>query len=210
MKKKDKPLVSVIMNCRNGSAYLKKSLKSVLNQTFKKWELIFLNNQSRDKSKEIVLGYKDKRIRYFETKNLLNLYQARNQAIKKARGKYISFLDTDDWWVKNKLYLQISAFKKNKDYKFLFSNFYFYFQETGVKKIFFKEKVSSGIITQNLLNLYTVGILSVMMEKKFFKKKKFNRKYNIIGDFDYFINLSLREKFYCINKPLAYYRNHKK
>ena len=135
MKKKDKPIVSIIMNCHNGSTYLDKSLKSVLKQSFKKWELIFLNNKSKDNSKEIIIAYKDKRIRYFETKTLLNLYQARNQAIKKARGKYICFLDTDDWWVKNKLDLQISALKKNKEYKFLFSNFYVYFQECREKKL---------------------------------------------------------------------------
>ena len=133
---KTKPLVSIIMNCHNGEKYLQESLKSVLYQTYKKWGVSFLNNQSEDKSKEIVLSLKDKRIKYFETKSLLNLYQARNLAIAKARGKYICFLDTDDWWIKDKLKLQISAFKKNQDYKFIFSNFYLYFQGSKIKKIF--------------------------------------------------------------------------
>ena len=114
MKKKDKPIVSIIMNCHNGSTYLDKSLKSVLKQSFKKWELIFLNNKSKDKSKEIIIGYKDKRIRYFETKTLLNLYQARNQAIKKSRAKYLAFLDADDWWHKEKLTKQKPCEKSGK------------------------------------------------------------------------------------------------
>ena len=66
----------------------------------------------------------------------------------------------------------------------------------------------SGKITQSLLNDYKLGILSVFMNKKLFKNNKFDKKYNIIGDFDFFIRLSLKEKFYCIHKPLAFYRNH--
>ena len=59
-----------------------------------------------------------------------------------------------------------------------------------------------------MLNDYKIGILSVMIEKNLLKKQNFNSAYNIIGDFDYFINLSLKEKFFCINKPLAFYRYH--
>ena len=51
---KKKPLVSIIMNCHNGEQYLKKSIKSVINQSYKNWELIFWNNNSQDKSKEIL------------------------------------------------------------------------------------------------------------------------------------------------------------
>ena len=49
-----------------------------------------------------------------------------------------------------------------------------------------------------------MGILSVFINKKLFKNNKFDKKYNIIGDFDFFIRLSLKEKFYCIHKPLAF------
>ena len=66
----------------------------------------------------------------------------------------------------------------------------------------------NGKITQTLLDDYKLGILSVMISKKIFKKKIFDKRYNIIGDFDFFINLSLKENFYCIPEPLAYYRNH--
>ena len=59
MKKKN-PLVSIIMNCHNGEKYLQKSLNSVFNQTYKNWELIFFDNRSKDKSKEIALSTKTK------------------------------------------------------------------------------------------------------------------------------------------------------
>jgi len=71
-------------------------------------------------------------------------------------------------------------------------------------------KISSGKITQQLLNDYKLGILTVMMKKQLFKNKNFNKNFNIIGDFDFFIKLSIDESFFCIQKPLAYYRVHKK
>ena len=206
--KKNSPSVSIIMNCYNGEKYLKKSLQSVINQTYKNWELIFWDNRSIDKSKEIVANFKDKRIKYFKSKKFNSLYEARNLAIRKSRGKYICFLDTDDWWIKKKLMSQIELIRKNPEINFIFSNVYLYFQKKKVKKLYFNYSVPDGKITQFLLNNYIIGILTVMVKKDIFQKKKFNNYYNIIGDFDFFINLSLKEKFLCIQKPLAYYRVH--
>ena len=73
------------MNCHNGEKYLKNSIKSVLNQSYKFWELIFFDNQSKDKSKKIVLSFKDKRIKYFRSKKINSLYEARNLAISKQK-----------------------------------------------------------------------------------------------------------------------------
>ena len=104
---KNKPLVSVIMNCHNGEKYLKESIKSLMSQTYKNWELIFWDNNSFDNSKKIVKKFKDKRIKYFKSQKFQNLYHSRNLAIKKAKGKYVGFLDVDDLWEKSKLKKQI-------------------------------------------------------------------------------------------------------
>ena len=118
-----KPLVSIIMNCHNGEEFVRQSLKSIKQQTYNNWELIFWDNKSTDNSKKIIKSYSDRRIRYFRSKKFLNLYSARNLAIKKAKGKYISFLDVDDLWKKNKLEKQVSYLKKNNDLKIVYSNF---------------------------------------------------------------------------------------
>ena len=62
---KNQPLVSVIMNCYNGEEYLSHAINSVLNQTYKNWEIIFWDNQSTDKSAEIFKAYNDKRLKYY-------------------------------------------------------------------------------------------------------------------------------------------------
>jgi len=207
--KKD-PLITVIMNCYNGEKYLEKSLQSVIRQTYTNWELVFWDNCSSDNSKKIITKYKlkDKRIKYFRSKFFSKLYHARNLAIERAKGDYISFLDTDDWWNKNIMKKQVLLLRRHKDIKLIYTKYYTYNQKKKNLYINLNSKLSSGFITKSLLKNYALGIIAVLIDKNIFKKNKFNKKYNIIGDFDFFMNLSLKYPFYPIHTPLAYYRWH--
>ncbi len=205
---KREPLVSVIMNCHNGAKYLKDSVESLISQTYKNWELIFWDNKSFDSSKKIIKKFKDKRIKYFKSEKFQNLYHSRNLAIKKAKGKYVGFLDVDDLWERNKLKKQMKYFLENKDTKVIYSNFFLINQIKKKKKIGYKSLLPAGFITQKILNNYSVGIVTTILEKDIFKKYKFNNKYNIIGDFDFFIKISQKYKFGSIQSPLASYRVH--
>ena len=80
---------------------------------FKDWEVIFWDNQSYDDSKKIFFSFDDKRFKYFLADKLTSLYEARNLAILKCKGNIVTFLDTDDLWDRNKLYLQYHHFIKN-------------------------------------------------------------------------------------------------
>ena len=100
--KKKFPLISIIINCFNGEKFLSQSIKTVFDQTYSNWEIIFWDNKSTDKSKEIIKSFKDSRIKYFYSKKFNTLYKSRNLAINKAKGDYICFLDTDDLWKKEK------------------------------------------------------------------------------------------------------------
>ncbi len=196
------------MNCHNGEKYLHQSLKSILNQKYKNWELIFWDNFSKDRSKKILKKIKDKRIKYFFSKKFLKLYHSRNLAIRKAKGQYISFLDTDDLWHKEKLNRQINFLKKKK-LLVCFSNFYIKNESSGKLKKF-NSQSNYNTNTSNLIKNYRLGILTALIHRSFFEKKKFKTIYNIIGDFDYFIDLSLRTKIAYLNQPLATYRVHGK
>ena len=85
----NKPIISIIMNCYNGELYLKQALKSILNQTYQNWELIFWDNMSTDASAKIFKSVKDKRFKYFLSKKHDLLYAARNKAISKSKGKFL-------------------------------------------------------------------------------------------------------------------------
>ena len=106
-----KPLVSIIMNCYNGERFLQESIKSVLSQTYENWELIFWDNQSKDKSAEIFKSFNDKRLKYYFAEKHTLLSEARNEAIKRSTGEFVAFLDTDDYWERDKLELQLPLFK---------------------------------------------------------------------------------------------------
>ncbi len=197
------------MNCHNGEKFLKESLRSIIFQTYKNWELIFFDNNSSDNSIKIVKNLNDKRIKILKNKKYLTLYNARNLAIKKTKGTYIAFLDVDDTWEKSKLKTQINFLLKNKSFQLAYSNYLVKDQIRNIRYLKFKKKLKSGYITQQLLDDYTIGILTTLIKKKALKKINFNKKYNIIGDFDCFVQISLKNKIAYIDKPLATYRLHR-
>ena len=102
------PLISVIINVRNGAATLREAIDSVLSQSFGDWELIVWDDCSTDASASIVASYGDPRVRYFLSPNDVPLGKARNDAIQRASGEWIAFLDQDDVWLAHKLEKQIA------------------------------------------------------------------------------------------------------
>lgn len=208
-KQKKLPLVSVILNCHNAAKFLKKSINSVINQSYKNWELIIFDNNSNDKTSLEVLKFKkNKKIKYFKSKKIYNLYKARNLAIKKAKGSLITFIDADDWWLKNKLNVQVKFLEKRKDLNILYSNLFLFNEKKNKISLFSKKRLYNGKITQLLLNNFKMPILTTMIRKKMFSKYSFDKSYSIIGDFDLFLRMSLKEKIFSIQEPLAYYRIH--
>ena len=101
------PLVSIIMNVRNGAATLREALDSVMAQTFADWELIVWDDCSTDASAAIVAEYRDLRVRYFLAPQDTSLGRARTDAIRQASGEWLAFLDQDDVWLSDKLAEQI-------------------------------------------------------------------------------------------------------
>jgi len=104
------PVVSVIMNCRDHSASLRQAIDSVYAQTMMDWEIVFFDNQSTDDSSVIAQSYNHK-LRYFHSDVVLTLAEARNAAVKHARGRYLCFLECDDVWLPNKLEKQLKCFE---------------------------------------------------------------------------------------------------
>ncbi len=204
-KSKNTPLVSIVINIFNGERYIEEALKTVFKQTYKNWEVIFWDNKSTDSSKKKFKKFKDKRLKYYLAKKHCHLYGARNLAIKKCKGSFITFLDADDLWLPSRLEEQIKFMKLNKQYKIIYTNYYVLKND---KKYLFKSYLPEGYITQRLLDRYDLGISTVMLKRELFVKNFFSQKLNIIGDFDFFINLSLKEEIGCIQKPLSIYRKH--
>lgn len=196
-------LISVVVNCYNGEKYLNNCLISILNQTYKNFEVIFFDNCSTDKSKEIFHNFKDKRFKYYRSEKFSNLSKARNKAIGKANGEIISILDTDDFWEKDMLDNVNKVFNNYNDVKFIYTNFYIL---KNNKKIKINSKINKPII-KSIFKNYKLGINTFSFRREIFDHYKFDERFHMIGDFDLIVKL-LKYKFHHINKYLSYYRNH--
>lgn len=121
-----KTLVSIIVPCYNSEKYIHKAIESVLNQSFKNWEMLIIDDCSTDNSVEIILNYSKlyNNISYFKTEvNSGSAAIARNIGIKNANGKYIAFLDSDDSWLPTKLEQQLVVFDRNPDAAIVYCNY---------------------------------------------------------------------------------------
>ena len=105
------PVVSVVIPSYNRAHQLGRALRSVLAQTFQDWEVIVVDDASKDNSEEVVKALHDGRIRYLRHESNRGGSAARNTGIRAATGEYVGFLDSDDEWLPEKLAIQLEVFK---------------------------------------------------------------------------------------------------
>ena len=100
-------LVSIIMPSYNTAPYIRETIQSVLDQTYQNWELIIVDDCSTDNTDEVVASTKDERIRYLKNEKNSGAAVSRNRALREAKGRWIAFLDSDDYWETNMLEVMI-------------------------------------------------------------------------------------------------------
>ncbi len=109
-------LVSCILTTYNRCNFLKRSLDSIINQTYKNVEILIIDDFSSDNTGEIIKNYGDSRIRYIRHSSNKGLAQSRNTGMKNSNGEFIAFLDDDDEWLPDKIKEQLNVFK-NSEFK---------------------------------------------------------------------------------------------
>ena len=197
-------LVSIITPAYNAAAYIAETIESVLAQTYTNWEMLIVNDCSKDNTAEIVQSYaaKDKRIKLINLKQNSGAAAARNTAIQNAKGRYIAFLDSDDLWKKEKLQKQIQFMQRN-GYAFTFTS-YEHFKET-------KENIQNQVQIPKSLNYNQalkgnqIGCLTVMLDKKQIPNIHFTTQKHE----DYILWLNILKQgitAYGIQESLALYR----
>ncbi|MBQ8268527.1 MAG: glycosyltransferase family 2 protein [Clostridia bacterium] len=116
-------LVSIIMPSYNTGRFIKETIESVLAQSYSDWELILVDDCSKDNTDEVVSQYlADARIRYIKNETNSGAAVSRNRALREAKGKWIAFLDSDDLWEPEKLEKQIRFMEEN-GYHFSYTNY---------------------------------------------------------------------------------------
>ena len=199
-------LVSIIMNCHNGEMYLRESIQSVINQTYKNWELIFWDNCSTDNSKNITKSFNDNRIKYFKSENFTSLGEARNLALSKISGEFVAFIDTDDLWMENKIKKQLPLFN-NKKVGIVISNTIF-FKNNGWEKILYSLPPKTGDVFKILLTKYFISLETVIIRRSCLQNidSIFDKRFNLIEEFDFFCRLSYQWHLDYVDEVLAKWR----
>lgn len=189
------PTVSVIMPVYNRSDFLPYSIESVLNQRFKNFELILVDDGSTDNSVSIIQAYakKDKRIRYIVLSRNTGISNARNTGIKYARGKYIATLDSDDTAYPDWLKSSVSFMEKNKDVTAVLPNADFYYDKgNGYQEDTPKHPLSRPLIYLLYNSLINGG---TVYRTDFLKKHNIRYDTNYISaeDYDLFMQIILNK-----------------
>jgi len=168
-KKESMPLVSVITPTYNSSSFIKETIESVQAQSYSNWEMIIVDDHSKDDSVHLISEYieKDPRIKLIPLPNNGGAARARNVAMKEANGDYFSFLDSDDLWLPTKLEEQV-AFMQKGNLTFSFTS-YSIIDEQG-KHLNIEVKAPKKLDYNDLIGNTTIGCLTVMLDKNQIKK----------------------------------------
>lgn len=190
---KDQPLVSIILSVYNDEKYIDKCLESIINQSFKSFELIVINDGSTDGSLNKIQSFEDERIRLFSQKNS-GLPKSLNKAINLSRGKYIARIDADDICFKNRIESQFYYMERNPNVDILGSNAMI-IDEAG--KILHQKKVLSHSEDIHL----SAHLFCPLIHPTYFVKKStykelngYDENFQYAQDYDFILRAILQKK----------------
>ena len=194
--------VSVIIPYYRKLNWINQTLKSVFSQTYKNYEIIIIyddkNKYDLNKIKKIT---RSKNIKLIVNKRNIGAGLSRNIAAKKAKGKFLAFIDADDLWDKNKLKNQLKFMKKNK----LKISCTSYSIINKKNKVIGNIKAKKKITYNELLKSCDIGLSTVMIEKKMFKKYYFSK--NVTKeDYSLWLRLTKTMNIYGLNQNLTKWR----
>jgi len=185
--KKDKnnlPLISIITVVLNNKKFLQQSINSVLNQSYKNYELIIIDGKSTDGTLDI-LKKKNSKIDYWISEKDKGIYDAMNKGIKLSRGSIISVLNSDDIFYKHALKTAANYFNQHQYIDFLFGSVIKYKLLYGYRP--WKIRWSFGF--------YSTHSIGFFIRKKSQKKVGYyNTKYKISSDYDFFYRMIVKHK----------------
>lgn len=195
-------LVSVVIPTFNRSTFLVRAIKSVLNQTYKNFELIVVDDGSTDDTElQLQQFIANNSIQYFKKSNG-GVASARNFGITKAQGHWYSFLDSDDEWLPNKLQDQISFLKANSHLNIVYAEEIWMRNGVRVNQKKHHHK-SGGQIFEKCLEQCLIAPSSVMLTKKLFEEMKgFDESFVVCEDYDLWIKISSANEIGFIKSPL--------
>ena len=204
-----KPEVSIIVPTLNDREYIEDALRSIFAQTYTDYEVIVVDGGSTDGTEKIAGGYSN-RIIFFQQRGS-GVSQARNEAIRKAKGRYITFLDADDLWYSDKLKIQHEFMEEHPGYGFCSSDVDF-FDQTGITikgAIQAEKKLRSGYVFNELFTNNFISSATIFLRRECFEKAGlFDEDIFFAEDTDMWLRVAKEFELGYIPHSLAKYRVH--
>lgn len=211
MKNYPRPFISVVIPTYNHAKFLRRSLQSLIDQTYGNWEAIVVDNYSTDNTNEVVRKFNDPRIHYLKIKNYGVIATSRNAGIDKANGNWVAFLDSDDWWSKEKLEVCIEYMQEKTDviyHPLEISPPFLFFGTRFVRS----RQVNSPVLSDLLVKGNALSTSSVVVRSELLRQVGgMNESIGMIAAEDYNTWLriaQLTEGFVYIPRRLGYYQVH--
>ena len=205
------PTVSINLCCYNSERYLRETMESIVNQTYKDWELVIINDGSSDSTESIINEYitQGYPIIYYYQQNK-GLGYSRNEALKRSGGEYIAFIDHDDLWMPGKLEKQIPLFD-DPEVGLVYSDVIHFNSNNDEFRISDGLAFYRGMCFHQLLKNYFLSLPSVVIRKKILEQETewFDQRFNLIEEYDFFIRIAYSWKLDMCRDALAKYRVHK-
>ena len=200
------PIVSVLMPVFNCELYVASAIESILNQSFKDFEFIIIDDFSTDKSLKKINYYKDKRIKVLKKTRNSGISDSLNLGLKNAKGKYIIRMDADDVSLYNRIEKQVEFLDKNLDYVLCGSNFRIL--DTNVSRVL---PESSDAIKVSFLRSCAICHPTVAFRKEILDNSNlfYDNDMEPAEDYNLWTKLIQKSKFYNIQEELLLYRIHK-
>src|SRR5690349_23996482 len=205
------PAISVLLPVHNGAPFLRKSIDSVLSQSFPDFELIIINDGSTDESAQIILSYNDERIRYVENERNIGLIESLNKGIELAKGQYIARMDADDICVSDRLLMQKKFLDENTDISFVATTVTYIDENEEITGFWDldRETISEDLIRETMIRKNYISHPTVMGKSTDFKKLRYKPYQKNIEDYDLWLRaLNRGLRIAKLPTPLLLYRQH--
>lgn len=204
------PKISVVMPAYNAEKYIAEAIDSILNQTYRDFEFIIINDGSTDKTEEIILSYTDERIVYLKNEKNMGIVYTLNRGLDVAKGEYIARMDSDDISMPTRFEKQLSLFKKNSNLAVVGTSFTVFGE--GIKDYHFNFSHNYKRAKAELFFNSSLGHPSVMIKKSVLINNNlyYEEEYSGLEDFVLWWRIAKYGDIASLEEPLLRYRKHQK
>ena len=197
--------IDIIMPSYNKANYLDDSIKSIICQSLKNWNLYIIDDNSTDDSWKIINKYsKLKNINIIKLKKNKGPSFCRNFGMRLSKSKYISFIDSDDTWNSKKLEKQI-RFMEDNNFDFTYTDYTPFFERDGIKKVKKSTSLAESFNFETFIRNSSINTTTMIISRSILKTHRF-KKIKLLEDYVFKCGLLINNKAIKLNENLATYR----